>query len=153
LRCSAGDLFSSPVKGKSGNPGGLTKEYAQELRRNAPKVAAELLRIALHAERESDRVAACRAYLDRAWGVMQLLGDDDANKKTTIEVRFVRPDPRPLPPLDHPRRPWSRRIVCQRQTQSPRLHHYRRESPALAVMTERTASVTVAAGSIWMLTG
>jgi hypothetical protein len=78
---------------------GWGEEYAQGLGRNAPKVAAELLRIALHGEKESDRVAACRAYLDRAWGVMQSFGDDDA-KKTTIRVVFVKPNPKPLPPLD-----------------------------------------------------
>ena len=84
-------------KGKSGNPGGLTKEYAQELRRNAPTVSAELLRIALHGEKESDRVAACRAYLDRAWGVMQ--SSEYESRQTTITVEFARPDPKSLPPL------------------------------------------------------
>ena len=82
-------------------------------------IAVELLRIALHGERESDRVAACRAF--RAWGIMQSVGDDAA-KKTTIEVRFVRPDPKPCRrsiitcrPCSRPitlRRPCSRSNVC-----------------------------------------
>jgi hypothetical protein len=58
-------------KGKSGNPGGRPKVLGelQELARQfAPKVIAELARLALKGKSETARIAASRELLDRGFG-------------------------------------------------------------------------------------
>jgi hypothetical protein len=70
-RASAAKAKSSAENGKKGGrPAGkplerLGRQLAIEA---APKVAAELIRLALHAKVETVRAAACRDILAYAWG-------------------------------------------------------------------------------------
>lgn len=60
-------------KGKSGNPGGRTKQdaYLKTVAKRHTIEAVETLVKALKAENEGTRVAAANALLDRGWGKPQ----------------------------------------------------------------------------------
>jgi hypothetical protein len=65
-------------------------EGLQEMRKKAPVVGAELVRLALYAEAEPVRAAACRDVLAYAWGRPRPVegdgGDGDAAKVTIVNV-------------------------------------------------------------------
>ena len=79
-------------KGESGNPGGRPKVIAElrELARaHAPDAIKELARLAIKAKSETARVAAIRELLDRGYGKVQQMveNEDDLSNKTAEELR------------------------------------------------------------------
>jgi len=102
-------------KGQSGNPGGRPKVLGdvQELaRQHAPKIIAELARLALKAKSETARIAAIRELLDRGYGrprqamevsvpagnpLQMLLDEIDARSRIEVPVSHT-PNRDHLPP-------------------------------------------------------
>ena len=79
-------------KGESGNPGGRPKVIAElrELARaHARDAIKELARLAIKAKSETARVAAIRELLDRGYGKVQQMveNEDDLSNKTAEELR------------------------------------------------------------------
>ena len=79
-------------KGESGNPGGRPKvigELRALARAHAPDAIKELARLAIKAKSEAARVAAIRELLDRGYGKVQQMveNEDDLSNKTAEELR------------------------------------------------------------------
>ena len=81
------------LPGTSGNPGGrprsrraITEAISDE---DGAKVAAELVRLALHAKEESVRRAACSDILDRLHGRPMQAMEIDTPRDVSFEVRLV----------------------------------------------------------------
>jgi hypothetical protein len=89
---SAAKAKASAENGKKGGRplGKLSERLGRQLAIDAaPKVAAELIRLALHAKVETVRAAACRDVLAYAWGRPAPFDGDSSDPRQTIIVNVL----------------------------------------------------------------